>query len=60
MYIAGKPYTVQWVHTYAEGESGALLGLLNSDRFFELAMARGRAQHVLEAAVGDVIELRPS
>jgi S-adenosylmethionine hydrolase len=52
-------YAVQWVNTYAEGEPGALLGLLNSDRFFELAMARGSAQAFLDAAVGDAIELWP-
>ncbi|ETX04792.1 SAM hydrolase/SAM-dependent halogenase family protein [Candidatus Entotheonella palauensis] len=55
----GKTYAVQWVNTYAEGEPDALLGLLNSDQFFEFALARGSAQALLNAAVGNAIELRP-
>jgi len=55
-----ETHAVQWVNTYAEGEPGALLGLLNSERFFEFAMARGSAKVFLDAAVGDAIELWPS
>jgi S-adenosylmethionine hydrolase len=55
-----ETYAVRWVNTYADGEPGALLGLLNSDRFFEFAMARGSAKVFLDAAVGDGIELWPS
>jgi S-adenosylmethionine hydrolase len=54
-----RTYAVQWVATYAEGEPGALLGLYNSDGFFEFAMARGSAAAFLDATVGDAIELRP-
>ncbi len=53
-------HSIQMVNTYAEGESGRLLGLLNSDQYFEFAVAQGRAEAVLGAEVGDVIELRPS
>jgi S-adenosylmethionine hydrolase len=52
-------YAVQWVNTYAEGEPDALLGLSNSDGFFEFAMAQGSAAAFLGAAVGDAIELQP-
>lgn len=55
----GQTYAVQWVNTYAEGESDALLGLYNSDGFFEFAMAQGSAEMFLGAAVGDAIELQP-
>ncbi len=54
-----RTYAVQWVNTYAEGEPDALLGLINSDCLFELAIARGSAATLIEAAVGDAIELRP-
>jgi S-adenosylmethionine hydrolase len=54
-----KTYAIQWVNTYAEGEPGALLGLYNSDGFFEFAMVRGSAEGFLGAAVGDAIELQP-
>ncbi|ETW93266.1 MAG: hypothetical protein ETSY1_39985 [Candidatus Entotheonella factor] len=56
----GQTHAVQWVNTYAEGESEALLGLFNSDQYFEFAVARGSAHAVLQAAVGDAIELRPT
>lgn len=55
-----QTYAVHMVNTYAEGEPGGLVGLLNSDRWFELAMFQGSAAAFLHAAVGDAIELRPS
>ena len=55
----GQSYTVQGVNTYAEGEPDALLGLFNSDQWFEFAIAQGSANAILHAAVGDAIELRP-
>ncbi len=55
-----RTYPVRLVNTYAEGEPDCLLGLLNSDRLFEFALARGSAAALLDAAVGDAIELRPS
>ncbi len=55
-----KSYAVQMVNTYAEGDSGHLLGLINSDQYVEFAIAEGSAESRLSAAVGDAIELRPS
>ncbi len=55
-----KAHPVAMVNTYAEGEPDRLLGLLNSDQYFEFAIAQGSAEAFLGAAVGDVIELRPS
>lgn len=56
----GKAHPVQLVNTYAEGEPGRLLGLINSDQYFEFAIAQGSAEAFMGAAVGDGIELRPS
>ena len=55
----GKTHALQWVRTYAEGDPGALLGLYNSDGFFEFALACGNAAACLDVAVGDAFELRP-
>jgi S-adenosylmethionine hydrolase len=54
-----KTHALTWVNTYGEGEPDTLLGLYNSDGFFEFALARGSAAALLDAQVGDVIELRP-
>jgi S-adenosylmethionine hydrolase len=58
--IAGRVYTLPFVQTYADGVPDQLIGLINSDDAFELAMARGSAADRLRVRVGDRLRLEPT
>ena len=55
--LQGQTYTIPLVRTYAEGAPGQLIGLLNSDDAFELAVSQGQASACLTAQVGDRLVL---
>lgn len=56
--LHGNTYYVSFVRTYAEGAAHALIGLINSDNAFELAIAQGQAAAAVQARVGDALVLK--
>jgi S-adenosylmethionine hydrolase len=56
--IGLRAYTIPFVRTYAEGESGALIALINSDDAFELAISQGNAAEYVKTKIGHQVHLR--
>lgn len=56
--VGGTTYPIPFVRTYAEGAPDELIGLINSDNAFELAISRGHASTSVEVQVGDSLGLR--
>jgi S-adenosylmethionine hydrolase len=51
-------YAVPFVRTYAEGESGELIALINSDDAFELAISQGSAAARVKTEIGHQVHLQ--
>ncbi len=57
--VGDNVYTIPFVYTYAEGAPAQLIGLINSEETFELAIAKGHAATFLQAQVGDRVTVEP-
>lgn len=56
--IGLQAYVVPFVRTYAEGEAGELIALINSDDAFELAISQGNAAESVKTEIGHQVQLR--
>jgi len=56
--IGRQAYAVPFVRTYAEGEAGELIALINSDDAFELALSQGNAAAYIQTEIGHQVHLR--
>ncbi len=58
--VAGRRHRARRVRAYGEAEEGALVVLVGSDGFVEIAVREGNAQSRLQAEPGDPVTLAPA
>ena len=57
--LAGRTHVLPFCHTYGDLPPGCLVGLINSDAVFEIAVSQGSASTTLGVQVGDSIVVQP-